>query len=321
VTTVRPRAHRGLSLAARLAAASFGATRHAAGRNRVPRPVPLRWRRPALRVAAPGPARTQPAAPASWHPHFHLHFGVIGESRRRAGAAPMPGIGVIRGRDVVMRAHREHMLASTHRTYRVWERTRTVEGRVPLFPRRSPESPRREWAATRLMTGARALLASSRRPSPRLAAETLGSGRPRSRAVGMTLTSADASRWRAQDRLADRHPRLQQRTTPAAAAGTRDASMPAARARRPVPLVWRSAGPDPGRSSASPSRAMAASSPSASPSNPTGAPAMVPAADPARPRVPVRTADFEPGVLDRLADDVIRRVERRARIERERRGL
>jgi len=31
--------------------------------------------------------------------------------------------------------------------------------------------------------------------------------------------------------------------------------------------------------------------------------------------------DFDPSLLNRLTDDVIRRVERRARIERERRGL
>ena len=40
----------------------------------------------------------------------------------------------------------------------------------------------------------------------------------------------------------------------------------------------------------------------------------------ARPAV-LRLRDLEPGLLDRLTDDVIRRVERRARIERERRGL
>jgi hypothetical protein len=58
---------------------------------------------------------------------------------------------------------------------------------------------------------------------------------------------------------------------------------------------------------------------SPSPIRPSGPPA--PSADTTRTRVPVRTADFDPGVLDRLADDVIRRVERRVRIERERRGL
>jgi len=46
---------------------------------------------------------------------------------------------------------------------------------------------------------------------------------------------------------------------------------------------------------------------------------------PAHPMAPQRAAvqlkDFDGALLDRLTDDVIRRVERRARIERERRGL
>ena len=36
---------------------------------------------------------------------------------------------------------------------------------------------------------------------------------------------------------------------------------------------------------------------------------------------PAPIAELDPRVMDRLADDVIRRVERRARIERERRGV
>jgi hypothetical protein len=39
------------------------------------------------------------------------------------------------------------------------------------------------------------------------------------------------------------------------------------------------------------------------------------------PHKPARLSDLEPSFVDRLTDDVIRRVERRARIERERRGL
>jgi hypothetical protein len=62
---------------------------------------------------------------------------------------------------------------------------------------------------------------------------------------------------------------------------------------------------------------MASSPDSTRPSGPPAAPA----AEAMRTRIPVRPGDFEPGVLDRLADDVIRRVERRVRIERERRGL
>jgi len=63
-----------------------------------------------------------------------------------------------------------------------------------------------------------------------------------------------------------------------------------------------------------------------------GRPAMAMAAgttvaqSPSRPerpqaRKPVSLSDLEPSFVDRLAEDVIRRVERRARIERERRGL
>ena len=46
---------------------------------------------------------------------------------------------------------------------------------------------------------------------------------------------------------------------------------------------------------------------------------VVPSIAPAAP--PVRATSLDPALVDRLADDVIRRVERRARIERERRGL
>jgi len=63
-----------------------------------------------------------------------------------------------------------------------------------------------------------------------------------------------------------------------------------------------------------------------------GRPAMAMAAgttvaqSPSRPertqaRKPMSLSDLEPSFVDRLAEDVIRRVERRARIERERRGL
>ena len=40
-----------------------------------------------------------------------------------------------------------------------------------------------------------------------------------------------------------------------------------------------------------------------------------------RTAVPAAATVFDPAVVDRLADDVIRRIERRGRIERERRGL
>jgi hypothetical protein len=63
--------------------------------------------------------------------------------------------------------------------------------------------------------------------------------------------------------------------------------------------------------------------------NPQSSAAQVAAASSPLPVKPLRsqppqrllTADVDPRLLDRLTDDVIRRVERRVRIERERRGL
>lgn len=58
----------------------------------------------------------------------------------------------------------------------------------------------------------------------------------------------------------------------------------------------------------------------------TTAASTTPAQSPSQPerpvmRKPMTLSDFEPSFVDRLTEDVIRRVERRARIERERRGL
>jgi hypothetical protein len=322
VTTVRRRAHRGLRLPARLAAASFAAARRGGGPDRAPRPAALRWRRPPLRAAVARLAGTRPAARIPWSPHFHLYFGGVGESKRRVGAPSMRSDIVI-GERVFMTLQRwDHTRTATHRTDRISERTRIAPGRVALASGGPPEARWPESMATRLVAPTTPFLAFSRRPSLRLAAESTGRGRPRpTRVEPMVVTSAGALRWRAQDRLADRRRGRRVRTTPAAAADTREALLPAVRARRPVPLVWRSAGPDPSRPPASPGREMTASLPWPSPPGRVGPLAVVPEGDRARPRVPVRAADLEPGVLDRLADDVIRRVERRARIERERRGL
>jgi hypothetical protein len=46
-----------------------------------------------------------------------------------------------------------------------------------------------------------------------------------------------------------------------------------------------------------------------------------PAAPPVRAAASQTVMKLDPALVDRLADDVIRRVERRVRIERERRGL
>jgi hypothetical protein len=96
------------------------------------------------------------------------------------------------------------------------------------------------------------------------------------------------------------------------------------RSMQPAQIVWRGGAqarpsvPDtlvamPARSSSA-SRAFANAGATQGPATPD-APVVPPR------QTAVRYADFEPGLLDRLTDDVIHRVERRVRIERERRGL
>jgi hypothetical protein len=90
----------------------------------------------------------------------------------------------------------------------------------------------------------------------------------------------------------------------------------------PPGLVWRrELRPPIGVANEEPSPGLPASFHRA-PASAVPAPETTPAAPslPARPATP-QLASLEPALLDRLADDVIRRVERRVRIDRERRGL
>jgi hypothetical protein len=89
-------------------------------------------------------------------------------------------------------------------------------------------------------------------------------------------------------------------------------------ASRSVDLVWR-ASADAAASGAAPRAAMSYSAPSMNaPSTSTSPPA---AAGRSRDTAVVCATALDPALANRLADDVIRRIDRRARIERERRGL
>jgi hypothetical protein len=87
-------------------------------------------------------------------------------------------------------------------------------------------------------------------------------------------------------------------------------------------LIWRQTQPPkPAEShhAASPDARTAGGEPTPTSSRTTGVGDFVP--DVPTARKPMGLSDLEPSFVDRLADDVIRRVERRTRIERERRGL
>jgi hypothetical protein len=92
---------------------------------------------------------------------------------------------------------------------------------------------------------------------------------------------------------------------------------PWARSRSPVSLVWRRSSGDAGestRSAPEPVRASAAAMPSTA--IPPDVPGHVRTAA-ARPMAPA----FDASMVERLTDDVIRKIEKRVRIERERQGL
>ena len=91
-------------------------------------------------------------------------------------------------------------------------------------------------------------------------------------------------------------------------------------ARTPA-LVWRAAPrpqPETGGEGAVANPAMSLSR---LPARSAALPETAPEAPRRSARAALQAADFDPALLDRLTDDVIRRVERRVRIERERRGL
>jgi hypothetical protein len=90
-------------------------------------------------------------------------------------------------------------------------------------------------------------------------------------------------------------------------------------ASRSVDLVWRSSADGAAASGAAPRAAMSYSEPSMNaPSTSKSPPA---AAGRSRDTAVICATALDPALANRLADDVIRRIDRRARIERERRGL
>ncbi|HET8774101.1 MAG TPA: hypothetical protein VFP80_09935 [Thermoanaerobaculia bacterium] len=90
---------------------------------------------------------------------------------------------------------------------------------------------------------------------------------------------------------------------------------------RPAMLVWRTAP----QAQAEMPHGAAHASPPMTFSRPAARSAAAQELAPEAPRRatqhPLRPGDLDPALLDRLTDDVIRRVEKRVRIERERRGL
>lgn len=343
-----------LTLAARIAASRFASTRRRETRRARPArlPIALRWRR---RRKRPQKGRLgRAAAPvAAWVSQIHLHLNLdIGNrtsgamSASPSAAAPHAHVhrhfharlSELRRRDEVSSIARE-----THRTETLPSRRSTIVQWRVLAMRPGHLEGRALYVGRVLNPSSAAPAAALRAADALRARPTLSKARPTSFAV----TSATHERTRFIERPArirTREPRTFHRLAahgvrvsrshrsglwharpalwaePAVRSG-RDVRAPGLAARhgvqeattsqrvppgRPPELLWRSAPRPPAEIVAETRRADSRSTP-------------------ALPTAPERAAlqlkDFDGPLLDRLTDDVIRRVERRARIERERRGL
>lgn len=176
-------------------------------------------------------------------------------------------------------------------------------------------------AATRSMQfqkarpSTRTSLRTSTRPSARSSTRLLSrpSARPLQKEIEQVLAPVSRhepvkQRWRARRESAS-NPTPESASAPAR-------SLPAWATKSPVDSVWRA---PPDKTSASVARATN-SQESSHTSAVTSAIHTPPASKPTE-RAAVCATALDPGLADRLAADVIRRIDRRARIERERKGM
>lgn len=348
-----------LKLAARLAASRFASSRRGNGLGSPDAwlPLALRWRRKrkqldnvrSVRAATPAAAITTTTVKTNTSfAHTHLHFApraidrTIHErllrtvSRTRTHLfvhqSPLPsgerarvrgGTAATTVRDV-LRIERTSLMTTTHTA------TFAMQSRRANRPLRVVHA--RPAAISRFAASATAPERSPRiripipvpttvRPAAALRPHPLFEHPRKTATRNERLPSPERPLWMHSRELRIfrlHHAASVEMATPRRSPESRPA--PPATAARAPELVWRKA---PRAQSETASEAVA--NPPVSVSRPPVRSAAVPEPGPEASRRSARgalqAADFDPALLDRLTDDVIRRVERRVRIERERRGL
>lgn len=265
-------------------------------------PMALRWRRTQRRRGAPPAQRATPAIIAAWLPRFHFHFDVraIDRPERRASPGGLAAVLIHHARRIVARHHPASLRSVT----------------VAMDPRRKDRAPRAVGVTS---PAAARELRDSRPAGARLswsALAALFAPRVAHRPRHALVVSAHA-------RLLPRALAVRQ-LRPSGFSGPlrelHEHPAPVVRRDLPVELVWRA----PLRPAAGvavevaradlppPSQRASTRSFVETASEPTGRGERM---------APAPLINLDPTLLDRLTDHVIRRVERRARIERERRGL
>ena len=289
-------------------------------------PLTLRWRRSRRRIEPRRPAVTVVNQTWASHSHFHLHAaGVAGHAHERQQSSPVVTPGdrtfqiirtfhertrTIRSLSVQTRrlstVDNPHIRALPARACRPW----------PLGPNDAPDR------VLRWPTNAQGPIAPESAIGQRRAPST--PTRPQQRIAQRHMVPAfewrqTGGRWPLPIRTAAPEPR----PSGDLAFATRGRGKSRGFA-QPAPIVWR----DAARAQRSESEGIAQRNQRPPSTNRTSPVSASPDGGAAREAsalrqrtASVRLSDFEPGLVERLTDDVIRRVERRVRIERERRGL
>lgn len=287
--------------------------------------ISLRWREPKRPTTASPPPPSPTTKLAVWQPQFHLHFSNrLLKHTIAFRSVDAPRLITLRSVQRVWREHtRPRIGGASVREERRRFRSRPVRGSTEA-PLVAPEARERrgESAVTSRLDQRRLTPAETqwaqRRPRPMRATESARVARRASmntpgetpRSASALHYTAPASRRAASMVIAPSSPLL------------RVADM-RSRPRAPqAQLTWRAArspsayAMEPPRAGYSPVASRVEASQAAVVRD-----ADTPESRPVETRPPVQMTDLDPRVIDRLTDDVIRRVERRARIERERRGM
>jgi len=315
--------YKALFLSAREAARRI-APRHVNDkRRRDPwRPIVLRWRRRFERPAPAPVGRVAPSPNFQWFPQFHFHFAAYLSNRTRndrlAGSLPVAGM-------------RQERVLQYHNWASVRGATPPLRQRQTYRPIRGFYARNHSWSQVHAWSQA-----SPRASWPQTAQPiaTWEARRPRPLVIGRILEGVRASAQKEElTRPFPSRPRIQQRwlqmfslRAPAPVDYVQRRSHESKRLQsqfdRPEEFVW--------RRGQSPSTVMAENGvrqersetflgpPARSIPSRDAAPVAPPTIERA---APAQLTKLDPGLLDRLTNDVIRRVEQRIRIERERRGL
>jgi hypothetical protein len=285
-------------------------------------PVKLSWKRPDRLITTCRACCTLPAARSVWSPHLHLHFNLIekaDDQRRHFQMKSLTAASIAgrQGYDLLMKRSRLHVtnlwhqLFNTNKTYfQLYGRSKEMLGMTSVI-----------GVQTVASRAERRFLSIMKLSSPSIDESVSGGGYGVNRAIDLMRrpSSPPIWQWRTAGQRVPQEWQMDSLGSPRSRASGRPA---APIGRQKLELVWPArakinfgAGTERVGESVTHSQMATARLSPVSPIN-SAVPAQFREAPPVSPPM-----ILDPALVDRLAEDVIRRVERHVRIERERRGV